>query len=68
MRIIHKAIVAAIAFTIVLVGAAATFGFRFALLVGMPLLIGGLVFIAWRVIVARERRSSGRESGGSPHS
>jgi len=57
MRIIHKAILAAIAFTIVIVGAASTFGLRFAVLIGAPLLIGGLVFIAWRVIVARERRN-----------
>ena len=57
MRIIHKAILAAIAITIVIVGAATTFGFRFAMFVGLPLLMSGLVFIAWRVIVARERRS-----------
>ncbi|MBV9136488.1 MAG: hypothetical protein JO357_05480 [Hyphomicrobiales bacterium] len=57
MRILHKAIIAAIAITIAIISAATTFGLRFAMLVGLPLLIGGLVFITWRVVVARERRS-----------
>ena len=61
MRIIHKAILTAIVITVVIVVVGTTFGPPFAVFVGMPLLLGGLAFIAWRVVVTRERRSLPRK-------